>query len=78
MNDLKFDLNDIVIVPSEGSDVDSRSCCNPTTEFNRRNMLPLMASPMDTVVSSDNYKWFLINDIIPCLPRCINSPSIVA
>jgi len=69
MNDLKFDLDDIVIKPAEGSDITSRSCCNTTKEFHRRNMLPLMSSPMDTVVSSDNYKWFLINDIIPCLPR---------
>lgn len=56
MNDLKFDLDDIVIKPAEGSDVESRSSCNPTTEFNRLRQLPLMASPMDTVVSSDNYK----------------------
>lgn len=70
MNDLKFDLDDIVIVPSEESDIPSRSCCNATSDFNGKyNMLPLMASPMDTVVSSDNYRWFIINGIIPCLPR---------
>jgi IMP dehydrogenase/GMP reductase len=69
MKDLKFDLNDIVIVPAEGSDVESRSECNVTSEFNGYNMLPLIASPMDTVVSSNNYAWFLTNNIIPCLPR---------
>jgi IMP dehydrogenase/GMP reductase len=69
MNDLKFDLDDIVIKPAEGSDVESRSCCNPTTEFKGWNRLPLMAAPMDTVVSKDNYRWFLINGIVPCLPR---------
>jgi hypothetical protein len=69
MNDLKFDLDDIVIVPAEGSDINSRSCCNVTTEFNGWNRLPLMASPMDTVVSSDNYMWYIVNNIIPCLPR---------
>jgi len=70
MNDLKFDLDDIVIVPAEGSDIPSRSCCNATSDFNGKyNMLPLMASPMDTVISENNYKWFLTNGIIPCLPR---------
>jgi IMP dehydrogenase len=31
--------------------------------------LPLMASPMDTVVSKENYKKYISNGIIPCLPR---------
>ena len=33
------------------------------------NVLPLMASPMDTVLSSSNYEKFIENGIIPCLPR---------
>jgi len=69
MNDLKFDLDDIVIVPAEESNITSRSCCNVTTEFNGLRMLPLMTSPMDTVVSVDNYNSFITQSIIPCLPR---------
>jgi hypothetical protein len=72
MKDLKFDLNDIVIIPAEGTDVNSRSECNVMTEFNLDKFLPIMAAPMDTVVSVDNYKAFLNNDIIPCLPRGID------
>jgi IMP dehydrogenase/GMP reductase len=72
MKDIKFDLNDISIIPSEGTDVNSRSECDVLTEFNLDKFLPLMAAPMDTVVSPDNYKAFLHNDIIPCLPRVID------
>ena len=69
MNDLKFDLDDIVIKPAEGSDVESRSECDISTEFDNGYVLPLMASPMDTVVSVYNYNEFIKNGIIPCLPR---------
>jgi GMP reductase len=76
MKDLKFDLNDIVIVPAEGSDVNSRSECDITTIFNLDKFLPIMASPMDTVVSPDNYKAFMNNDILPCLPRMTDKTNI--
>jgi len=71
MNDLKFDLNDIVIVPSEESNINSRSECDPSTYLlsNRFGILPLMASPMDTVVSKKNYQEYIKNGIVPCLPR---------
>lgn len=74
MTDIKFDLNDIVIVPAETSYINSRSECDILTPFNYggKEMLPLMAAPMDTVVSPDNYKCFINNGIIPCLPRGIN------
>ena len=66
MDDLKFDLNDISIIPSVESDVSSRSECDIC---HSNDMLPLMASPMDTVVSIDNYCDYIRNRIIPCLPR---------
>ncbi len=72
MKDIKWDLNDIVIIPAEGTDVNSRSECNVFTEFNLDKFLPIMAAPMDTVVSVENYKEFLNNDILPCIPRGIN------
>ena len=69
MNDLKFDLDDIVIVPTEESNIESRSECDVSSEFDNGYALPLMAAPMDTVVSTDNYNDFIRNGIIPCLPR---------
>jgi hypothetical protein len=77
MKDIKFDLNDIVIIPSEGSDITSRKECFPYTPFNLDNrFLPIMASPMDTVVSADNFQLFLNNDILPCLPRGIDPTNV--
>lgn len=68
MNDLKFDLNDIVIIPNKESDINSRSECGIICDFNG-DKLPLMASPMDTVVSEKNYGKYIENGIIPCVPR---------
>jgi IMP dehydrogenase/GMP reductase len=69
MRELKFDTNDIAIMPSESSEINSRSECDPYTIFNGNKTLSLMASPMDTVVSTKNYTKFINNGIIPCLPR---------
>jgi GMP reductase len=68
MNDIKFDLNDIVIIPDEKSNINSRSECGVICDFNG-DKLPLMASPMDTVVSERNYGKYIENGIIPCIPR---------
>jgi IMP dehydrogenase/GMP reductase len=76
MNDLKFDLNDIVIVPAKSSDINSRRECIVYNCFNNADVLPLMASPMDTVVSPNNYKSFIRQGIIPCLPRTINPENV--
>lgn len=70
MRDLKFDLNDIVIVPAEKSEIDSRKECKVTVDWEYNYfMLPLIAAPMDTVVSKNNFQKYIDNDIIPCLPR---------
>ena len=71
MEDLKFDFNDIVLVPAESSKISSRSECEVTDEFEYRDreFLPLMAAPMDTVVCEKNYRNYINADIIPCLPR---------
>lgn len=70
MDNIKFDLNDIVIVPAEESEINSRKECNVTTNWSfNYSMLPLIAAPMDTVVSERNFKQYIYNGIIPCLPR---------
>jgi len=66
MKERKFDLNDIVLVPAESSDISSRSECEISCNGGS---LPLMASPMDTVVSKENYTKYIDNGIIPCIPR---------
>jgi GMP reductase len=69
MNDTKWDLNDIVIIPAEESNISSRSECDVTCDFGIYKCLPLIASPMDTVVSLDNYEKYIEAGIIPCIPR---------
>lgn len=60
-----FDLDDISIIQSYISEISSRSECD--VFYN--NFLPLIAAPMDTVIDNNNYKLFLNNGIIPCIPR---------
>lgn len=67
--ELKFDLDDVVIVPSESSEINSRNECDPYTNLNGIKTLPIIAAPMDTVVSSENYNKYIQNEIIPCIPR---------
>ena len=69
MKNIKFDLDDITLIPVEKSDISSRKECDI---FNDQRKLPLMAAPMDTVVSKENCAKYIINNIIPCIPRGIN------
>lgn len=63
-----YSYNDLTIVPSEISNISSRSECNP---FINENFLPIFASPMASVVNIDNEQTFLENGIIPIIPRNI-------
>jgi len=66
MNQLvKFDWNDISIVPSTLSDISSRKEVNATY----KNKLPLFTAPMDTVVDSTNSDHFFNSGLNVCLPR---------
>lgn len=69
MTNRKFDLNDIVLIPAEESDINSRKECEIGVNLYGTKMLPLIASPMDTVVSKENYEQYINNNIIPCIPR---------
>ena len=68
----KFDLRDISIIPAIESGISSRKQCNTRIDFNDGLMLPLMASPMDTVVCRKNRRAYIDNGIIPCMPRGTN------
>lgn len=63
----KFDFDDIQLVPSESSRINSRSEVNVYDEFN---YLPIISAPMDTVYFGDNTKWELFeNDFHTTIPR---------
>lgn len=62
--DIKFDWDDISIVPSTLSDISSRS----EIEINN---LPIFTAPMDMVIDENNINKFYKNNINICLPRNI-------
>jgi putative N-acetylmannosamine-6-phosphate epimerase len=64
----KFDFKDIVLVPETLTDIDSR---RDVDTFNDEHFLPIMASPMDTVVSLENSKVFSNCGMVTCFPRGI-------
>ena len=69
LNIVGYSYNDLKIVPSVTSRVDSRSQCNP---FDKNGMLPIFASCMSTVVDTKNYQIFKKNKIYPVIPRNID------
>lgn len=68
----KYDFDDILIVPSVLSDVESRSMIAVNDE---NGFLRLFAAPMDTVVSKDNVEIFKDNRIYPIIPRTSKIPE---
>jgi IMP dehydrogenase/GMP reductase len=66
MKKQKFDFKDITIVPEIISTISSR---NEVNVFNSSGYLPIMVSPMDTVVDNKNYNLFEDKDIPVCMPR---------
>ena len=69
-----YALEDISIVPAQVSEIESRKQCNPREDYGidgNQNMLPIIASPMDSVVSDWNIGEFLKNGISPIVPRNI-------
>lgn len=64
---MKFDWNDISIVPEILSSISSRKEIDPTY----LGKLPLFTAPMDKVVDNTNVVNFVENNINVCLPRHI-------
>jgi IMP dehydrogenase/GMP reductase len=62
----KFDFRDITLIPEKISTISSRNMVEIHTEDAT---LPIMVSPMDTVVDEKNYKTFLDMNLKVCLPR---------
>jgi hypothetical protein len=66
----KFDFKDITLIPETLSSIRSRSEINVYNEYG---FLPIMVSPMDTVVDSSNINLFYEKDLFTCAPRGVNS-----
>lgn len=69
---MKFDWNDVSIVPETLSTIASRKEIDP---FNNGN-LPLFTAPMDKVIDETNVQNFVDNKINICLPRHVKYSEI--
>lgn len=77
MDNIKFDFNDILIVPSETTQISTRSEVYPyTMDCGCGSVLPLFAAPMDMVVNEKNFSVYINNGVNVCLPRNINLDSL--
>lgn len=70
MNNIKFDWNDISLVPSTFSDIKSRKEIDILTD---NNTLPLFIAPMDTVIDVNNISKFLHMGFEVCVPRGVEN-----
>jgi IMP dehydrogenase/GMP reductase len=64
---MKFDWNDVSIIPETLSSIASRKEINPF----HGDKLPLFTAPMDKVIDNTNLDYFVKNKINICLPRHI-------
>ena len=71
LNTKGYSYNDVTIIPSIISDINSRSECNPFVDI-INNLLPIFTAPMASVVNEGNLDIFLKNGIIPIVPRNID------
>lgn len=71
--EIKFDWDDITIVPEVLSDISSRSEINP---FLNNQKLPIITAPMDMVIDQSNISEFEKNNINICLPRNVKFKNI--
>jgi GMP reductase len=71
MKETLFDFNDVLLMPSKTSPINSRKEVNAKQGY----YLPLFTAPMDTVISEDNSNQFFLNSIMACLPRGENGNS---
>ena len=64
-----YSYQDLTIIPTKVSSINSRSECNPFIDANF--MLPIFAAPMTSVCNEKNYRKFYENGITPVIPRSV-------
>ena len=71
LNTKGYSYNDLTIIPSIISGINSRSECNPFVD-DINTLLPIFTAPMASVVNEDNLDVFIKNGITPIIPRNID------
>ncbi len=66
-----YALNDITIIPTVVSGIDSRSECCPYVDMSRDKELPLFTAPMSCIIDDKNFEVFNDNCIKTIIPRNI-------
>lgn len=64
-----YDLDDITVIPAVQSKIRHRGEVNPYYYIDGRECLPIFVSPMDCVISNDNFDIYKKNGVVPILPR---------
>ena len=67
--EMKWSYNDIKIIPSVISEINSRSECSP---YDDNGMLPIFAAPMTSIVNENNADVFRNNGIYAIIPRSVD------
>ena len=66
---VKFNYDDVAIIPDIVTDIKTRKECNP---FMENGMSPIWTAPMDTVVDLDNWRTFYDAKVNVIIPRNID------
>lgn len=67
-----YELESINIVQAPISYINHRSECDPMVEINGRKVYPVIVSPMGSVTDENNYKIWLDNGFMCCVPRTVD------
>ena len=68
---ITYGLDDVGIVQAPISFTNHRKDVNPFIEVCGREMYPIFASPMESVIDEHNYKTFIEHKITPVIPRTV-------
>ena len=67
-----YDLDDLTVIPAVQSKIEHRGEIAPFYTVDGKKYLPVFVSPMECVISEDNFRLYEQNQVIPILPRTVH------
>ena len=67
-----YELESVNIIQAPVSYINHRSECDPMIEIAGKKVFPVIVSPMGSVTDENNYKTWLDNGFMCCIPRTVN------